>query len=132
MDPALGPDGHDQKAEPGQHAEREAAWHATLAPYDEEFGIAANTSALGGGRAPFGHEVADVLDEFRPAVVSFHFDDRTPPGMGKQSAVDRPWLGFEPAGRPAGILPKNSSRDAIGPIARLHRPLARRRGIGSP
>ena len=32
-----------------------------------------STIAAGGGRAPFGSEVADVLDEFRPAVVSFHF-----------------------------------------------------------
>ena len=29
--------------------------------------------AEGGGRAPFSSEAADVLDEFRPAVVSFHF-----------------------------------------------------------
>ena len=29
--------------------------------------------AEGGGHAPFSSEVADVLDEFRPAVVSFHF-----------------------------------------------------------
>ena len=54
-------------------AGREAAWRAKLAPYYEEFGVAANPSADGGGRAPFGPEVADVLDEFRPAVVSFHF-----------------------------------------------------------
>ena len=32
-----------------------------------------STIAAGGGRAPFSPEVADVLDEFRPAVVSFHF-----------------------------------------------------------
>ena len=32
-----------------------------------------NTIAPGVGRAAFGPEVADVLDEFRPAVVSFHF-----------------------------------------------------------
>jgi nitronate monooxygenase len=53
--------------------EREAAWRATLAPYYEEFGIEGSTICEGSGRAPFSAEVADVLDEFRPAVVSFHF-----------------------------------------------------------
>ena len=64
-------------------AEREAAWRATLAPYFEEFDVAASTSADGGGRAPFGSEVADVLDEFRPAVVSFHF------GLPSPELLDR-------------------------------------------
>ena len=58
---------------PSPSAEREAAWRATLAPYYEEFGLDVSTIAEGGGRAPFSSEVADVLDEFRPAVVSFHF-----------------------------------------------------------
>jgi nitronate monooxygenase len=58
---------------PTPDPQREAAWRATLAPFYDEFGVAASTSANGGGRAPFGPEVADVLDEFRPAVVSFHF-----------------------------------------------------------
>jgi nitronate monooxygenase len=58
---------------PSSDAQREAAWRATLAPYYEEFGIAASTNGDRVGRAPFGPEVADVLDEFRPAVVSFHF-----------------------------------------------------------
>src|ERR1700730_8920575 len=60
-------------APPGPGAEREATWRATLAPYYEEFGLDVSTIAAGGGRAPFSPKVADVLDEFRPAVVSFHF-----------------------------------------------------------
>src|SRR6184192_1698831 len=60
-------------APPRPDAEREAAWRATLAPYYEEFGIDASTIAGGGGREPFSAAAADVLDEFRPAVVSFHF-----------------------------------------------------------
>jgi nitronate monooxygenase len=60
-------------APPIPDAEREAAWRAALARYYEEFGLHVSTIAPGGGRAPFSHEVADVLDEFRPAVVSFHF-----------------------------------------------------------
>jgi nitronate monooxygenase len=54
-------------------AGREAAWRAALAPYYVELGMDAGAAAPGGGRAPFGHEAADVLDEFRPQVVSFHF-----------------------------------------------------------
>jgi nitronate monooxygenase len=54
-------------------AEREAAWRAALARYYEEFGFDTDAGAQGGGRAPFSPEVAHVLDEFRPSVVSFHF-----------------------------------------------------------
>jgi nitronate monooxygenase len=31
------------------------------------------SSGSSGGRAPFSSEIADVLDEFKPPVVSFHF-----------------------------------------------------------
>jgi nitronate monooxygenase len=58
---------------PAPDAEREAAWRALLAPYYREFGVDPGAAAAGGGRAPFRPEVADVLDEFRPPVVSFHF-----------------------------------------------------------
>src|SRR5882672_4142475 len=47
-------------------AEREAAWRAVLSPYFEEFGIDAGSIAAGPGRAPFSHEAADVLEEFKP------------------------------------------------------------------
>jgi nitronate monooxygenase len=60
-------------APPSPSAEREAAWRATLAPYYEEFGLDMRTIPEGGGRTPFSAEAADVLAEFRPAVVSFHF-----------------------------------------------------------
>jgi nitronate monooxygenase len=60
-------------APPSPSVEREAAWRATLAPYYKEFGLDASTTAEGVGRAPFSSEVADVVEEFRPAVVSFHF-----------------------------------------------------------
>ncbi|HEY0514743.1 MAG TPA: nitronate monooxygenase [Thermoanaerobaculia bacterium] len=58
---------------PAASAEREAAWRAALAPYYEAFAIDAGAIAAGPGRAPFSSEVADVVEEFRPAVVSFHF-----------------------------------------------------------
>jgi nitronate monooxygenase len=57
---------------------REAAWRAILAPYYREFGIDPNTIQPGPGRNPFSHEAADVLEEFKPEVVSFHFGLPTP------------------------------------------------------
>lgn len=58
---------------PGPAAEREVAWRSALAPYYEEYGIDPASVPAGPGRAPFSHDVADVLEEFKPAVMSFHF-----------------------------------------------------------
>lgn len=54
-------------------ADRERSWRAALAPYYQEFGVDADTIPSGPGRTPFSSEAADLLSEFRPAVVSFHF-----------------------------------------------------------
>jgi nitronate monooxygenase len=53
--------------------DREAAWHAVLAPYYREFDIDPASIRPGPGRAPFSAEAAAVLEATRPAVVSFHF-----------------------------------------------------------
>jgi nitronate monooxygenase len=58
---------------PTPDAAREAAWQATLAPYFAEYGVDTSTISAGPGRRPFDAEVADLLSEFKPAVVSFHF-----------------------------------------------------------
>jgi nitronate monooxygenase len=58
---------------PEPSAEREAAWRAALAPYYREFGLDLGAISAGPGRAPFSAAAADVLDDFKPAVVSFHF-----------------------------------------------------------
>jgi nitronate monooxygenase len=58
---------------PPADAEREAAWRRTLAPYYTEFGIDPANIPAGPGREPFSAEVADVLAEFKPPVISFHF-----------------------------------------------------------
>src|SRR6185369_5112785 len=58
---------------PAPDAEREAAWRNLLAPYYKEFGIdPANIPAVP-VRSPFNSDMADVLAEFKPRVVSFHF-----------------------------------------------------------
>lgn len=58
---------------PAADAEREAAWRAVLSPYFAEYGIDASAISAGPGRLPFNTEAADVLEEFKPPVVSFHF-----------------------------------------------------------
>ncbi len=58
---------------PTPNEEREAAWRVRLAPYYNEHGIDADSIPAGPGRSPFTAEAADMLDEFKPAVVSFHF-----------------------------------------------------------
>jgi nitronate monooxygenase len=59
--------------QPEPSVERETIWRSALAPYFTEFGIDTNDIATGPGRLPFSSEAAEVLGEFRPAVVSFHF-----------------------------------------------------------
>jgi nitronate monooxygenase len=58
---------------PEPDAAREAVWREALAPYYREFGIDAAAIPAGPGRNPFSAEVAALLAEFRPPVVSFHF-----------------------------------------------------------
>ena len=58
---------------PAPSAQRAAAWLTALAPYYQEFGIDMASIADGPGRAPFSAEYADILAQFKPAVVSFHF-----------------------------------------------------------
>ena len=53
--------------------QREADWRQALAPYYAEFGIDPAGIAAGAGRNPFSAEAAAVLEDFKPAVVSFHF-----------------------------------------------------------
>jgi nitronate monooxygenase len=52
---------------------REARWREALSPYYRELGIDPRMVPAGAGRTPFGPEAAEVLAEFRPRVVSFHF-----------------------------------------------------------
>jgi nitronate monooxygenase len=58
---------------PVPDAAREAAWRKTLAPFYAEFGIDPASIPAGAGRNPFTREAADVLEPFKPPVVSFHF-----------------------------------------------------------
>ena len=61
----------------------EAEWQRTLQPYYQEFGIDPSTIQPSVGRRPFDDEMADVLEEFSPKVVSFHF------GLPRQDLMSR-------------------------------------------
>ena len=58
---------------PADDAQRLQAWQQALAPYYREFGLDPLQMPAGAGRVPFSHAAAEVLEAFRPAVVSFHF-----------------------------------------------------------
>ncbi len=58
---------------PAADDKREAVWLELLAPYFREYGIDPGETSGGALRAPFSRAAADVLQQFKPAVVSFHF-----------------------------------------------------------
>lgn len=59
--------------QPDFDQKKEQRWLSVLAPWFEEYEIDPQNIPDGGGRQPFCHEIADVLEPFKPAVVSFHF-----------------------------------------------------------
>src|SRR5215212_1537386 len=60
-------------APPARNAQREAAWRSALSPYFRELGVDPAGVPTAPLIAPVGLEAIEVLAEFRPAVVSFHF-----------------------------------------------------------
>jgi nitronate monooxygenase len=58
---------------------RETGWRQALAPYYAEHAIDPGGLSSGPGRLPFNAELAEVLEAFKPAVVSFHFGLPSPP-----------------------------------------------------
>jgi nitronate monooxygenase len=58
---------------PVPNAERDAAWRSTLSPYYRELGLDIEAIPAAAARGSFTVEAADILSEFKPAVVSFHF-----------------------------------------------------------
>jgi len=68
---------------PTHDTAREAAWLERLAPYYAELGAEPPSLPLQSGSVPFDHEVCAVVEEMKPAVVSFHF------GLPAPDLVDR-------------------------------------------
>jgi nitronate monooxygenase len=60
-------------AMPAPDAARETLWREALSPYYAEFGIDPGEAGGGALRSPFSTQMADVLADFAPPVVSFHF-----------------------------------------------------------
>jgi nitronate monooxygenase len=58
---------------PPPDAEREARWRERLEPYYRELGVPPDAGATTPARAPFDETSAALIEELRPAVVSFHF-----------------------------------------------------------
>ena len=58
---------------PTPSADREATWRTALSAYYEEYRIDAEAIPVSAGREPFSFEAAEVLAEFEPRVISFHF-----------------------------------------------------------
>ncbi|SJZ45331.1 nitronate monooxygenase [Enhydrobacter aerosaccus] len=68
---------------PAADADREGRWRERLSPYYRELGLPPDASAGGPVRAPFNSAQCDVLLEYRPKVVSFHF------GMPDSALVEK-------------------------------------------
>jgi nitronate monooxygenase len=68
---------------PAPDAAREAAWRKALAPYYAELGVDGESGPPGRGRQPFDAAAAEVLEELRPPVVSFHF------GLPEEGLLER-------------------------------------------
>jgi nitronate monooxygenase len=69
--------------EPRPDPVRDDAWRKLLAPYFAEHDIDPASIQAGPQRLPFDDAVANVLEEFRPPIVSFHF------GLPSEAQVKR-------------------------------------------
>ena len=58
---------------PVAEPEREAAWLQRLAPFYAEMGLVPPSGPATAARAPFSAALAELLEAYRPPIVSFHF-----------------------------------------------------------
>ncbi len=68
---------------PSEDAQRIRAWKQRLGAYFTELGLDPEAEPAGVNRAPFNDAACDVVEEFKPEVVSFHF------GLPNRNLVDR-------------------------------------------
>ncbi|WP_027134586.1 NAD(P)H-dependent flavin oxidoreductase [Geminicoccus roseus] len=68
---------------PGEDPAAQARWRELLAPYYREAGLDDVAPPGGAGRAPFDDAFCEVVEAFRPPVVSFHF------GLPEPRLLDR-------------------------------------------
>jgi len=65
----------------------EAAWRGALAPYYAELGTDAGSISSAAARLPFTADAAELLAEFAPPVVSFHFGLPSPELLARVKAL---------------------------------------------
>ncbi|MDH6231068.1 nitronate monooxygenase [Mesorhizobium soli] len=68
---------------PTPDAAREAAWRKRLAGYYVELGLDPEAPVPSSSRTPFDSALCEMVEEYRPEVVSFHF------GLPEKSLLDR-------------------------------------------
>ncbi len=68
---------------PQPDPDRDAAWKERLAGYYTELGLDTSASASAANRVPFDGAMCEIVEEFKPEVVSFHF------GLPEQSLLSR-------------------------------------------
>lgn len=78
---------------PDPDAARERIWRSRFAPYHAEFGLDPSLPAPAPDRAPFDDETCDLVEEFSPEVVSFHFGLPGPRLLGRVKEVGCKVLG---------------------------------------
>jgi nitronate monooxygenase len=79
--------------QPDPDAAEQAAWAERLTPYYRELGLDPGSIAAGPGRFPFNASSAEVLEEVKPPVVSFHFGLPSPDLMPRVRAWGAKVLG---------------------------------------
>lgn len=68
---------------PTPNKETENQWRNTLQPFFSEYDIDPNQIPNGPGREPFSHDIADILEDYKPSIISFHF------GLPKKDLLER-------------------------------------------
>ena len=63
--------------------ERDGRWKTRLSSYYLELGLDPSTSAPASDRTPFDGAMCEIVEEFKPEVVSFHF------GLPEQRLLNR-------------------------------------------
>jgi nitronate monooxygenase len=69
----------------------DSAWRALLRPYCDEFGVAPGNG--GAMRLPFDEEMAAVVEEAKPPVISFHFGLPAEPLLSRVKAAGAAIIG---------------------------------------
>ncbi len=68
---------------PAPDAAAEKLWRSELQNYFDEYDIDPNEIVKGPSREPFCHEIADIIENYKPAIISFHF------GLPEKNLLDR-------------------------------------------